>query len=156
MNYLLYMQSIDPKSLFDIFEKGDEEVYQEHGVGKVLENPFVLMGTILNGLENYHLMDILYTRKYKEQYQDIKQNVKFKYFVRLYNYLLRLDDKKFDEKYTIGKSFDHDAVYRALLTLLYYFESIEHYRKCSVVKNYIDLLTDRVFEQEKYFGFNWK
>ena len=39
MNYLLYMQSIDPKSLFDIFEKGDEEVYQEHGVGKVLENP---------------------------------------------------------------------------------------------------------------------
>ena len=156
MNYLSYMQSIDPNTLFSIFEKGDEEVYKEHGVGDVLNNPFVLMGTILNGMENYHLMDILYSRKYKDNYMAVRSRVKYKYFIRMYNYLCRLDSKKFDEKYKIAKSFEFNAVLSALTTLLKFFESIEHYEKCGVIKNYIDLLIDRVFEYEKPFGYNWE
>jgi hypothetical protein len=150
------MQPIDPNTLFSIFEQGDEQIYKEHGVEEVLNNPFVLMGTILNGMENYHLMDILYTKKYKENYEVVKNQVKFKYFLRMFNYLCRLDSEKFDEKYKISKAFDINAVLSALTTLLKYFEHIEHYEKCITVKNYIDLLIDRVFEYEKPFGYDWK
>lgn len=40
------MNKLDPHSLFSIFEKGDEEVYKEHGEEDVLDNPFVLMNMV--------------------------------------------------------------------------------------------------------------
>ena len=36
------MQKLNPHTLFSIFEKGDEEVYKEHGAEDLLDNPFVL------------------------------------------------------------------------------------------------------------------
>ena len=51
------MQPVDPHKLFSLFEKGDEEVYKEHGVEEALKNPYVLMGMVLEGMENYQLMD---------------------------------------------------------------------------------------------------
>ena len=54
------MNKLDPHSLFQIFEQGDEEVYKEHDQEDVLNNPFVLMNMVTRGLENYELMCALY------------------------------------------------------------------------------------------------
>ena len=145
INYLSLMQPINPKSLFSIFEAGDEEVYREHGVEDVLNNPFVLMGTILSGLENYHLMDIMYSRQFKEKYGEVKEQVKHKYYSRLYVYLTRIDSNNFEDKYDITSSFDYNAVTGALSTLLTYFEELEQYEKCAIIKRYLDYLIDRVY-----------
>ena len=51
---------IDPNTLFSIFEQGDEQVYKEHGMEDHLNNPFVLMGMVLRGVENFHMMDMMY------------------------------------------------------------------------------------------------
>ena len=56
------MQPLDKNTLFSIFEVGDEEVYKENNVESLLDNPFVLIGMVVRGVENWHLMDILYTR----------------------------------------------------------------------------------------------
>ena len=53
------MKPIDPNQLFNLFEVGDEEVYEENGVKDVLQNPYVLMGMVVRGLENYKLLDKL-------------------------------------------------------------------------------------------------
>ena len=58
------MNKLDPHSLFQIFEQGDEEVYKEHGQEDVLNNPYVLMNMVSRGLENYQLMCALYIRNY--------------------------------------------------------------------------------------------
>jgi hypothetical protein len=141
------MQPIDPKALFSIFEAGDEQVYKENGVEDVLKNPFVLMGTILNGIENYHLMDIMYTRKFGENYKAVQSQVKDKYFNRMYGYLNRIDSTSFDEKHDIGEAFDYNAVTGALTTLLKYFEEIEQYEKCAVIKRYLDHLIEKVYRR---------
>ena len=36
------MQPLNPHTLFSIFEKGDEEIYKEHNMEELLDNPFVL------------------------------------------------------------------------------------------------------------------
>ncbi len=45
------MNRLDPNTLFNIFEQGDEEVYKEHGVEEAQDNPYVLINMVVRGLE---------------------------------------------------------------------------------------------------------
>lgn len=135
------MQPLDPHTLFSIFEQGDEEVYREHGMEEALNNPYVLMGMVLKGLENYTIMDIMYLRHYGQDYKRVKPIIKDKYYNKLFGYLKRLDGIKFDSIHRIGESFDKSSILSALTTLLVYFELIEEYEKCAIIKRYSDLLT---------------
>ena len=136
------MQPINPHSLFSIFEQGDEEVYKEHGVEEHLDNPFVLMGMVLKGINNYHLMDIMYMRQYPEQYKGVRKVTKYKYYNKLLSYLTKIDSTNFDTIYKIGESFETGQAFIGLDTLRRYYESIEQYEKCAIVKRYQDLLID--------------
>ena len=138
------MKQIDKDTLFSIFEQGDEEVYMEHGVKDVLDNPFVLMGMILRGLENFELMDMMYKRNYPEEYENVKNLIKYKYYNKLYKYLTKIDSRCFKDEYTIGEAFDSENVYKALDDLRVYYEGIEEYEKCSIIKNFRELLIDKV------------
>lgn len=143
------MQPIDPHTLFSIFEKGDEEVYKEHGVENVLNNPYVLIGMVVRGLENYSLMDMMYMRSYPEQYKEVRNAVKLKYFNGLYSYLTRIDTTKFEGIYAIGETYDSQDVLFGLDTLLYFFEELEMYEKCAVIKKYMDLVRESMNSYEK-------
>lgn len=138
------MKPLEPHTLFSIFEQGDEEIYREHGLEETLENPFVLMGMVLRGLENFELMDMMYKRNYPEEYENVKDTIKRKYYTKLYNNLTMIDSRRFGEDYTIGEAFDSENVYVALDTLRVYFESIEEYERCGVIKNFRELLLDKV------------
>ena len=85
------MQELNPDSLFSIFEAGDEEVYKENNVGYLLKNPYVLIGMVVRGIDNYKLMDIIYTRNYPKVYKLHRSKVKLKYYTNLYSYLTRID-----------------------------------------------------------------
>lgn len=132
------MQPIDPNTLFSIFEQGDEQIYREHGLEGTLKNPFVLIGMVLRGIENYQLMDIMYMRQYPQHYKKVRKVTKFKYYTKLYSYLERIDSTKFSKEFNIGESFDIDSVLRALNHLRIYFEKLEHYERCAVIKRFID------------------
>jgi hypothetical protein len=134
------MQPLDKHNLFSIFEQGDEEVYIEHGVEEILQNPYVLLGMVIRGLENFQLMDLMYKRNFPKEYGNIQKSLQYKYYCKLYQYLDRIDSNNFDTKHSIGESFDVDSVNFGLNTLRVYFESIEEYEKCGVIKKYLDLL----------------
>ena len=136
------MQPLDPHTLFSIFEQGDEEVYKENGVEDILHNPYVLIGMVVRGLENYQIMDMMYTRSYPDQYKQVRDTVKLKYYTNLYKYLCRVDIDKFETKYTIGEDYDSQDVLYRLDDLLYYFEDKEMYEKCAVIKKYMDLIRE--------------
>ena len=140
------MHKLDPHTIFSIFEQGDEEVYKEHGELEVLKNPFVLMNMVMRGLENYQLMCVMYLRNFPKEFKRIEPNIKYKYYTRLYNYLLRINLNSIETIYTIGDSYEKKQVGEALNELLYYFESIEQYEKCSKIVKYIQML---VLEEAK-------
>jgi hypothetical protein len=137
------MQGIDPNTLFNIFEQGDEQVYQEHGMEDALNNPFVLMGMVLRGIDNYRMMDMMYLKQYPAPYKKVRSITKYKYYNKLYSYLTRIDSLDFDKVYKIGESFDIEDVYSCLDLLRVYYEDIEQYEKCATIKKYIDLLVKR-------------
>ena len=141
------MQPLDPHTLFSIFEQGDEEIYQEHGITDVLNNPYVLMGMVVRGMENYHMIDMVYNKRYPDEYKAIKGTIKSKYYNKLYGYLTRMDYSKFETIYSIGNSFDINEVHTSLFELLKYFEQKEEYEKCQIVKNFFDLLSEEVMKK---------
>ena len=65
----------------------------------------------------------------------------------MYGYLNRIDSTSFDDKHDIGTTFDYNAVTGALAALLKYFEEIEQYEKCAVIKRYLDLLIEKVYRR---------
>lgn len=134
------MQPLDKNTLFSIFEQGDEEVYIEHGVEDLLQNPYVLMGMVIRGLENYQLMDLMYKRNFPKEYSKIKESLKYKYYGKLFHYLERIDSSNFDPKHSIGESFDVESIELGLNTLRLYFEDIEEYEKCATIVQYAQLL----------------
>ena len=137
----VYMKQMDPHTLFSIFEAGDEEIYKENNVEELLENPYVLMGMVLRGVENWYIMDQMYTRTYPEQYKNVRSTIKYKFYNKLFNYLNRIPDNKFETVYKIGESFDSKEIMRGLNDMLYYYQDLEEYEKCGIIKNYIDLLS---------------
>ena len=143
------MQPIDPNTLFSIFEQGDEQIYQEHGMEDQLQNPFVLMGMVLRGIENYHMMDMMYMQRYPAHYKKVRNLTKYKYLNKIYGYLQRIDNTSFKEIYKIGESFDIEDVMRGLNYLRLFYERLEEYEKCAVVKRYIDLLLQYDFKVNK-------
>lgn len=140
------MQQLDPHTLFSIFEQGDEAVYKEHGMEDVLSNPYVLIGMVIRGLENYSIMDMMYMRSYPEQYKAVRDTVKHKYYNNLYNYLTRINLDSFEARYTVGETYDSQDVLFGLDTMLYYYEERELYEKCAVIKRYMDLVRESQYK----------
>jgi len=140
------VQKLDPHTLFSIFEQGDEEVYREHNVEDVLKNPYVLIGMVVTGVENFYFMDKLYSLKHREEYGGVRDNIKLKYFSRIYNYLTRVTVEEVKNVYDIGSDFEIDRSISALNELLYFFENLEQYEKCAVIVKFTDLLYGKKLE----------
>jgi len=134
------MNKLDPHTLFSIFEQGDEEIYKEHNVLGVLDNPYVLIGMVVTGVENFTLIDGMYLLKYEEKYARVRDGIKYKYYVKLFGYLQRLENSNIEEVYTIGEDYELSRSIDALLDLQIYFQELENYEKCKVISRFIDLL----------------
>ena len=81
-------------------------------------------------------------RQYPEQYKGVRKVTKYKYYNKLLSYLTKIDSTNFDTIYKIGESFETGQAFIGLDTLRRYYESIEQYEKCAIVKRYQDLLID--------------
>ena len=134
------MNKLDPHTLFSIFEQGDEEIYKEHNVLGVLDNPYVLIGMVVTGVENFALIDGMYLLKYKEKYAKVREGIRHKYYIKLFGYLQRLEDSNIEEIYTIGEDYELTRSIDALLELQIYFQKLEYYEKCKVISRFSDLL----------------
>lgn len=132
------MNRLDPNTLFNIFEQGDEEVYKEHGIEETLDNPYVLINMVVRGLENYTIMDQMYMYQYPKQYKGSRQVVKFKYFNKLYEYLKRIDITQL--QFQVGESYELSKSVKVMEDFLHYYERIEHYEKCALIVKYVNLL----------------
>jgi len=136
----MIMQPLDKNTLFSIFEQGDEHIYEEHGLEDTLNNPYVLMNMVVKGLENYKIMDKMYMHQYPKRYKATRKAIQYKYFNKLLSYLKRIDKSHFDDKYQIGDSYELMHNIFMLESFMYYYEGLEQYEKCAIIKNYVGLL----------------
>ncbi len=142
------MNKLDPHTLFSIFEQGDEEIYKEHKVTNVLDNPYVIVGMVTRSVQNYYLMEAMYERHYKEAFKEAKKDIKFKYYSKMYQYIQRLKLDKFENIYSIGDSYDLESTIYAFNDILTYFEKIEYYERCALIRDIIDIIESKMLSKE--------
>ena len=136
------MNKLDPHTLFSIFEQGDEQVYKEHNVLGVLDNPYVLIGMAVTGVENFALIDQMYLLRYAEDYAKVRSKIKYNYYTKLYTYLTRVKLDELGDKYKVGEDYEISRSIDAILDIQIYFQQSEEYEKCKVIKQFSDLLID--------------
>lgn len=135
------MKRLDSKSLFDIFDAGDEEVYEQHGVQDILDNSFVLFGMVIRGVDNFYLIDQMYANKYQNEYVEVRDCIKLKYFTGLMKYLVRIDDIPLDTVSILQDEFGEEAIDYSLNEMLQVFEQDEQYELCSIIAKYLHLFS---------------
>ena len=131
------MKPLDP-SFFDMFDASDERDLERAGaieaLSDFLEHPYIVFGSVIRGMENYYIIREMYTRHYKEEFERVEENVKSKYFNRLYHFLERFDEND-DDFIAEAKRFEIPESSWALLSLRSYFESLEEYEKCAKIQS---------------------
>lgn len=140
------MKRLDSESLFNVFLQGDEEVYKEHNVEEILDNSFVLFGMVVKGVENFYIIDQLYKNRYGEQYERIRESTKLKYLLGLMRYLERIEVIPSDTLHILQEELGLQAINYALEEMLGFFEEIEYYEQCSLLKKYFDLFMEKKLE----------
>lgn len=102
-------------------------------------NEFLFRKAIL-GAETYELMDIMYLKTYKERYKEVSSNVKYKHFNKLFLLLTKVN---LEDKETLKKAtniMDEKVVLDSLDKMMYYFQDLEEYEKCALIKKFSDIV----------------
>lgn len=134
------MKIINFEKIKDLFTKKDEEVYKEHNLQHLLEDPYVIFNTAIRGVTLYNLLDGTYRIRYPKEYPVVESSVRNNQFAYLYQLIVKvpLDDPKVfsDTKLDLGEGVVRDS----LNQLLQHFIDLEEYEKCSVIKNYLEII----------------
>jgi hypothetical protein len=133
------MKKLNTTDLFDIFSQGDEAVYRENHVEEVLDNSSVLFGMVIRGVENYFIIDKIYSNRYGKDYASMSDSIKLKYFNGLIGYLERINLSQSDTLLELLDEFGPQAIKYALEELLEFYEEREYYEKCAIIFKFYDL-----------------
>ena len=140
------MKPLDKDNLFSMFTVTDEEVFVENNIGEVFDNAFTLFGCVVRGVENYYIIDQLYRVRFAKDYDRVRESIKLKYFIGLIRYLERIDKLQSDTISSLEDELSPQAIKYALEEMLEFFEEIEYYENCALVKKYYDLFFYRELE----------
>ena len=140
------MQKLDPNALFSIFDQGDEQIYREHKIESDLNSPFIIMGTVITGIDNFYLLDKMYSFKFQDSYGKVRDKIKYKYFNKMYNYLLTIDEDKIGDSFIVDEELTIERYLFNLNDLLYFFQELEQYEKCAHIVKFTNELYSRKLE----------
>ena len=136
------MKKLDPKELFKVFEMTDEELIQEQDPQAVWDfryHPFILIGMVIKGLENFEMICELYHQREGEAFESVKDNVQLTYYTSLYKYLYRFNYQSL-EHIESALRHDFDDIAYALIHLRTFFESKEEYEKCARIRDIFEAI----------------
>jgi hypothetical protein len=100
----------------------------------------VLFKNATIGVEKYELLHIIYSKGYGKVYVDISESVKDRYFNKMFKYLQEIDLNDINSLKEIVPSLDEKVVRSSLSKLILYFQGLEEYEKCAIIKKILDLI----------------
>ena len=127
-------------NIFEVFNQGDEQVYEQTGFKYLMEDDTVLLNTVVRGIESYWKLDEIYINKFPDQYETVRAKVKTKYFNKMFKYLLRINLNKLEPFFDTVGDLGYGTVENSLNEYLQHFIELEEYEKCAKIKNVLDVV----------------
>ena len=140
------MKSLPP-AFFSIFEYDDQDDLNKEGFTKAVidytRHPYIIFGTVIKCVENFFIISEMYRQKYGEKYQAIEQTVRKAYFDRVYTYLDKFDESKY-EHVVEARKFTPQEITFAMEELRDHFEGTEEYERCARIQKIYNILGEEV------------
>jgi len=124
------MRDIDVKSLFDIFDTTSEEdieMVSSYGLDDV-------------GMETYHHLHSLYTKRYPKPYNNLSSEIRSKVYSKLYSLSERIDIQSLPQCLDNFNQLEINNIISIFGNMIDYYIGLEEYEKCHVLKSYSDLI----------------
>ena len=140
------MKSLPPAFL-SIFDYDDQEDLNKEGFTKAVidytQHPYIIFGTVIKCVENFFIISEMYRKKYGEKYESIEQTVRKAYFDRVYTYLDKFDESKY-EHVVEARKFTPQEIAFAMEELRDHFEGTEEYERCARIQKINNILGEKV------------
>lgn len=137
-------------NIFEVFNQGDEQVYEQAGMKFLMEDDTVLLNTVVRGIESFWKLDDIYTNKFPDQYETVRKRVKVKYFNKMYKYLTRINLKKLEPFFDTVGDLGYGTVENSLQEYMEHFIELEQYEKCAKIKKVLDVVQGLYYPEPEF------
>lgn len=137
-------------NIFEVFNQGDEQVYEQAGMKFLMEDDTVLLNTVVRGIESFWKLDDIYTNKFPDQYETVRERVKVKYFNKMYKYLTRINLKKLEPFFDTVGDLGYGTVENSLQEYMEHFIELEQYEKCAKIKKVLDVVQGLYYPEPEF------
>lgn len=136
------MKSIDIDKIYQIFDKDDREIYEKHEILEIYKDESVIFSSVIRSLQNFFTLEKSQQNKFKEEYNKIQDNIKFKFFCKYFHLLDSLPGPSLNNISPTVKDLGLIEVKNMLNIFLNYFITIEHYEKCSKINKFLIFINE--------------
>jgi hypothetical protein len=144
------MKGMNLDNIFEVFNQGDEQVYEQAGMKFLMEDDTVLLNTVVRGIESFWKLDDIYTNKFPDQYETVRERVKVKYFNKMYKYLTRINLKKLEPFFDTVGDLGYGTVENSLQEYMEHFIELEQYEKCAKIKKVLDVVQGLYYPEPEF------
>ena len=131
------MKKLSTDNIFSIFDLSDDQ--PQLRPTKDIDERLTALSTVISGVENYYLLDHMYTNRYGQSYLDARQSLQVKYFSKLVHYVDRYDEIPSDTVKAVEDKFGSHAIEFALNDMLECFLGVEQYNHCVTIDKLIKI-----------------
>lgn len=126
-------------NIFKVFAADDDSIFRgEENAAELLDNDFIKVGTLIKGMENYILLDRIYSLKFGTSYESKRESIKRKYYLGLVQNLPRPGELHSNTLEDLVDEFGKETLSISLSSLIDYFVEIEDFDPCITLKAYLD------------------
>ena len=130
---------MDIDNIFRVFAADDDDIFrEEENAAELLDNDFIKVGTLIKGMENYILLDKMYSLKFGTSYESKRESIKRKYYLGLVQNLPRPEELHSNTLNDLVDEFGKKVLAFSLSNLIDYFVEIEDFDPCITLKAYLD------------------
>jgi hypothetical protein len=144
------MKGMNLDNIFEVFNQGDEQVYEQAGMKFLMKDDTVLLNTVVRGIESFWKLDDIYTNKFPDQYETVRERVKVKYFNKMYKYLTRINLKKLEPFFDTVGDLGYGTVENSLQEYMEHFIELEQYEKCAKIKKVLDVVQGLYYPEPEF------
>jgi hypothetical protein len=131
---------MDIDNIFRVFAADDDDIFrEEENAAELLDNDFIKVGTLIKGMENYILLDKMYSLKFGTSYESKRESIKRKYYLGLVQNLPRPEELHSNTLNDLVDEFGRETLTTSLSSLIDYFVEIEDFDSCITLKAYLDV-----------------